>query len=174
MTMTSMLRCALAAVSIVVTACASPAAEPDESLTGTAHAALSSASATKSAYTLHARATYDAALGVTMIDVATTPLQQRPSDPDPHNSDEFIVAIVYLDPPAGPRRVLRVLTRADFAGSDQIGPGGGCIHFRLPAAVGDRLAIGGVVQLEGDPRARVAAAPLTTVVGGVWTPPSDL
>lgn len=167
------LRWALAVLLVGTSSCASAAEDPDDALVGTAQAALSASSTPRGLHALQARATFDAARGVTMVDVATTALQQRPTDPDPHNDDEFIVAMVYVDRPTG-RDVLRVLAREDFTGTNQIGPGGGCIHFSVPANVGDRLAIGGVVRVAGDSRVRVAVAPVTTVVGGVWSPPSDL
>ncbi len=167
------LRSALAVFLVGTSSCAAATEDPDDALVGTAQAALSSSSSPKGQHLLYARATYDAARGVTMVDVATTALQQQPTDPDPHNDDEFIVAMVYVDRSTG-RDVLRVLAREDFTGANQIGPGGGCIHFSVPANVGDRLAIGGVVRVAGDSRARVAVAPVTTVVGGVWSPPSDL
>ncbi len=137
--------------------------EPD--LVGQSHAALSSASTPKGAVPLYARATLDPVLGTVMVDVATTPLVPvgAPPSNDPHTDDAFKVVMVYIDRADGKRDVLRVLA------GKQIGPGGGCIHFNVVAGVGDRLFLGGVVELEGTKGARVGIAPTVTVVlPGNW------
>lgn len=140
-----------------------PTSEPD--LVGQSHAALSSKSTPKGAVQLYARATLDPALGTVMVDVATTPLVPvgTPPSNDPHTDDAFRVVMVYIDRANGARDVLRVLA------GNQIGPGGGCIHFNVVANVGDRLYVGGVVELEGSKGAKVGIAPTVTVVlPGNW------
>lgn len=144
--------------------------EAERDLVAESQAALSgssSSSVPKGATQLYARATFDVNLGVTMVDVATSPIPTLGNVPslDPHapprNQDKFLVLMVYVDR-AGRRDLLRVLGRA------QIGPGGGCIHFNIVAAEGDRLFIGGVVRLNGDkPTVGIVPAPIT-VGRGDW------
>lgn len=137
----------------------------ESDLVSASHAALSGSSMPAGAVRLYARATLDPALGTVMVDVATSPLANIGNTPigNPHTDDQFQVVMVYIDRADGRRDVLRVL------GKNQIGPGGGCIHFNVVAKLGDRLFIGGVVKLAGTKGAKVGIAPTTTVVhSGDW------
>ena len=155
--------CALAIASAGCAAEVPDSEEAEPDLVSDSHAALSGASTPKGAAQLYARATFDPNLGVTMVDVATTSLPNIGTVPttDPHNSDEFTVVMVYVERD-GRRDVLRVL------GKNQIGPGGGCIHFNIVAGVGDRLFIGGVVRINGKKGATVGVAEPVTVTNGNW------
>lgn len=139
----------------------------EDELVRSAHAALSTSNPTGVA-PLQIRATYDPALGKTMVDLTSNAFPQAPTDPDPHDDDRFLAVLVYVDRTDGRRDLVRVLTQKDYYGPNGIGPGGGCIHFNVPAAIGDRLFVGGIVKLEGETRARLAAAPLVTVTQGQW------
>jgi hypothetical protein len=137
--------------------------ESEEDLIAQSHAALSGASTPVGAVQLYARATHDSNLG-TMVDVATTPLAPigTPPSVDPHNGDQFVTIMVYVDAPGKKRDVLRVIGRS------QIGPGGGCIHFNIVATPGTVLYIGGVVKLDGQPAASIGIAAPVTVSNGDW------
>lgn len=134
----------------------------DDELVAATHAALSTASTPKGTWMLFANATHDSHTHQTMIDLDTRDPQAGGSDPH-INGDRFVSVMVYRLRDDGRRDVLTVL------GGQHIGPGGGCIHFSVPAATGDRLLIGGVVRLFDQQGARVAVAPELTVVSGEWS-----
>jgi hypothetical protein len=162
------------ASSVSALGCAATGASDDEGTdeaVQTAHAALSTKSKI-AVVPLDVRATYDAALGTTMVDLTTGRIPNAPTDPDPHNGDQFLAVLVYVDRTDGRRDLLTVVTRQEFTGPNQIGPGGGCIHFRIPALAGDRIAIGAVVRLETETRVRIGAAPVVTVAPGTWQLPT--
>lgn len=143
--------------------CAMTAEEPGEELVGQSQQALSLSSSPKNAITLWARATFDPVLGQTMMDVATSqvpPIDVVP-DHDPHTADQFLLVQVFRDRD-GKREVLEVL------GAKKIGPGGGCIHFSVPANVGDRLQVGGVVRLASSLSSTAGVATPIEVVVGDW------
>lgn len=122
------------------------------------------ASELKITYQVFGRATYDAQLNEVMVDLATTeipPIDIEPSH-DPHiSTDQFFNVRVRRIGTDGTARIISVV------GGTSIGPGGGCIHFSVPAAIGDTLAIDGVVRIGGlSPRA--AQTGLITVVSGDW------
>lgn len=164
---------AIAGTSIASLGAAGCAVAPDDEvanedeLVRSAHAALSSSNPTGLA-PLQVRATFDPALGKTMVDLTSNAFPQAPTDPDPHDGDRFLAVLVYVDRADGRRDLVRVLTQNDYYGPNGIGPGGGCIHFNVPARVGDRLFVGGIVRLEDERNARLAAAPLVTVTQGQW------
>jgi hypothetical protein len=147
---------------------AAPEQDDERDLVAEAQSALLGKKDIEIFHPLEVRATFDPQLGRTMVDLTSNAFPQQPGDPDPHDGDDFLAVLVYVDRSNGVRDLLTVLTRQDYYGRNQIGPGGGCIHFSVPAAVGDRLAIGAVVKLEGENRARIAAAPATTVEQGAW------
>ncbi|MBI2395751.1 MAG: hypothetical protein HYV09_39665 [Deltaproteobacteria bacterium] len=168
---TCTLACVLAVSSV---GCAmAPDEGPEQSnreLVGRSEQALSLSSSPKNAVPLWARATFDPVLGRTMVDVATSevpPIDVVP-DHDPHTADQFLLVQVFRDRD-GKREVLEVL------GAKKIGPGGGCIHFSVPALVGDRLQIGGVVRLANSmPPTAGVATPIEVVVGDWLNDPTVL
>lgn len=113
-------------------------------------------------YEIFARATYDANLDKVMVDLATTdipPIDTAPTH-DPHiASDRFFNVRVRLIGTDGSARLITVL------GGVQIGPGGGCIHFNVPAAVGDTLQIDSIVRIGGLGIRAGRTAPVTVTVG---------
>ncbi|MGZ3420598.1 MAG: hypothetical protein ACXVEF_34145 [Polyangiales bacterium] len=126
---------------------------------------------------LHAEAVYLPPYRAAIVDLALTPIPQPPAEADDeplHSTGEFDVVMVYDVRADGSRHVLQTLTRKDFAGANSIGPGGGCIHFFVPAHVSDRLFIGGVVRLAGETRARIGVAPVITVSNQIsGSPPNE-
>ncbi len=113
-------------------------------------------------YPIFARATYDAQLDKVMVDLATTeipPIDVSP-DHDPHiATDRFFNVRVRLVGADGTARLISAL------GGVQIGPGGGCIHFSVPANVGDTLDIDGVVRIGALGIRAARTSPITVVVG---------
>lgn len=112
---------------------------------------------------LWVRATWDAQLQTTMVDVSTSevpPIDVTPTH-DPHNGDQFlsVQAFTFRD---GKRVNLANL------GAKQIGPGGGCIHFSVPAGVGEQIYVGSIVRLEMDMKAGAGVAAPAPVVVGDW------
>lgn len=144
------------------TGCAMNAGEESEPAPlGQSQEAISLASKPKGSTQLWVRATYDAQLGQTMVDVATSsvpPIEVAP-DHDPHNGDMFLSVQAFTF------REGRRVNLATLSGR-AVGPGGGCIHFSVPAAVGEQIYVGGLVRLETEvtPRAGMAA-PVSVVVG---------
>lgn len=140
-------------------------AEPESSEpeVGKTQEALSLSSTPKLLIPLWTRATYDAQLGTTMVDVSTSqvPAIDLPPDHDPHNGDMFqmVQAFTFRD---GRRVNLATLSGV------QVGPGGGCIHFSINANLGEKIYVGAVVRLQSQsfPSAGIAAPAL--VVVGDW------
>jgi len=167
----SLTRFAFACLLVSSTGCAMNASEEnDPAPVGQTQEALSLKSSPKGAMQLWARATWDAQLQTTMVDVSTTevpPIDVVPSH-DPHNGDTFlsVQAFTFRD---GHRVNLATLSGV------QIGPGGGCIHFSVPAGVGETVYVGGIVRLTTDlaPGAGVAA-PAPVVVGDWVNDPTVL
>lgn len=138
-----------------------------------AHQTLSTASTPKGLYPLHAEAV-QLADGRVIVDLAITNIEQpvtSAEEPGLHDTGEFLAVMVYIDRAGGKRDVIEVLTPKDYYGPNSIGPGGGCIHFFVPAKLGDQLFIGGVVKLAGQTRAQIGAAPSAVVVNQI--PPND-
>ncbi len=120
---------------------------------------------------LEVAATYDDDLHAVMIDLTSNHLPEGIyENVDPHDGDYFQAVKVYLENPSTGRRVLATLGPSDYYGPKAIGPGGGCIHFRLTnVKPGDRILVGAVVALEGATGSTIAAAP-QLVINGEWTP----
>lgn len=144
-------------VAISMAGCAATVDEDDETI-ATSESALHGSFT----YTIFARATYDANLDKVMVDLATTdipPIDTAPTH-DPHiSTDRFFNVRVREIAPDGSARIMTVL------GGLQIGPGGGCIHFSVPAAVGDTLQIDSIVRVGGLGIRAGRTAPVTVVVG---------
>lgn len=144
--------------------CAMNAAdEGDPANVGQSQEALSLASSPKLAAPLWVRATWDPNLEATMVDVSTSsvpPIDVVPTH-DPHNGDKFLMvqAFTFRD---GRRVNLATLS------SVQIGPGGGCIHFSVPASIGETVYVGGVVRFQTDLAVRAGVAAPAPVVVGDW------
>jgi len=147
--------CAFAVSMAGATGCAMPADDGAGEELGQTESAL------HSTYTLYGRATYDANIGAVMVDLATTPIPEIGDAPwtNPHTADRFLNVRVWLVNGES-RRLISVL------GGTSIGPGGGCIHFNVPATTGETLQIDSVVRLTsyGTPRAG-RTAPITVQVG---------
>ena len=157
--MSSLARISIACVfALSMSGCAMNAADDEETVGTTQQAATAS-------YPIYGRATYDANLGQTMVDIATTqipPIDVEP-DHDPHIlSDRFLNVRVRLVDSTGRARIATVL------GGAQIGPGGGCIHFSVPGAVtGDTLFVDSIVRV-GSSSPRPGHTGSIAVVDGDW------
>jgi len=149
---------AIAVASAGASGCAVPADDGGDEIASTE-------SALRTTYPVYGRATYDANLGATMVDIATTqipPIDVAP-DHDPHiSSDQFFNVRVRLVGADGTARIATAL------GGAQIGPGGGCIHFNVPGAVsGDTLFVDTVVRI-GTAAPRAGHSGALAVVDGDW------
>jgi len=143
-------------LAVALSGCAVQSSEPaDDDLVRASQAALSS-SARHDLWTLYARAQYDATTDVTNVTLDTRdPLAEA----DPRIlTDRFVAVMVYRLRGDGVRDLLATLR------GEQIGPGGGCIHFKVRARAGERLLIGAVVKLTGVEGAQLAAVPDGTIV----------
>jgi len=128
---------------------------PDDIEVRATQAALS-ASPRSDLWRLYAQARFDAVKGATAVTLDT---RDPFATPDPRIlEDRYLAVFVYRDRGDGIRDALAMLR------GTQIGPGGGCIHFEAPAAVGDRLFISAVVKLAGDKGAVVGVVPDGTTV----------
>lgn len=138
----------------VLSGCAAETSEGpvDEDLARASEAALS-ASSRHDLWKLSARAVYDASNDTTAITLDT----RDPTDPR-ILTDRFIAVMVYRDRGNGVREALATLR------ANQIGPGGGCIHFQVPAKTGELLFIGAVIKLTGMQGAQLGAVPDGVVV----------
>lgn len=138
-------------------------AQEDASGVARTEQALSLASDPKGAAPLFVRATWDPQLETTMVDVSTSwvpPIDVIPTH-DPHNGDQFLSAQAFTF--RGGKRV-----NLATLGAKQIGPGGGCIHFSVPANVGELVYVGAIVSFEGDAKAGAAVGSPVPVVVGDW------
>jgi len=107
--------------------------------------------------------------GRVIVDLAFTDIPRPPTEADEeplHDTGEFFTVLVYRVAPDGWRTPIAILTRKDIVGPNAIGPGGGCIHFFVPAKAGDRLFIGGVVKPTGQGLS-IGATPVFTVQGQI-------
>jgi hypothetical protein len=155
-----------------LTACVAEHATPasEEDLSTQLHQALSSSSTPKGIVPLYAEAVYLPERRAAIVDLALTAIPQPPTEADEiplHSSGEFDVVMIYIVHADGSREVSEVLSRPDLRAPRAIGPGGGCIHFLVPARVGDRLLLGAIVRTAGEKRARIGVAPTVTVVNQI-------
>jgi hypothetical protein len=138
----------------------------DEDVVSQTSAMISAGTTPAASKTLYTRATYDAVLGKTMLDIATSPIPAIGATPDhdphasPYDQDDFLVVFVNIQR-AGKNNILSVF------GAHAIGPGGGCIHFSVAAGVGDHVTVTSVVKFAGGP-AQVAKGGDIIVLPGDW------
>jgi len=155
-TINGMTKALLVAVAIALSSCAVESSDrTDDDLVRASEAALSSAAPSKDGrWTLYANAMYDATTDLTVVNLDT----RNPTSDPRIITDRFIAVMVYRDRGDGVREAIATLR------GEQIGPGGGCIHFRVSAHAGDRLLIGAVVKLAGIEGATIAIVPDGTIV----------
>lgn len=146
---------AAAVLVAIVTGCAVQSEPTDDIELRASQAALSRAPSVD-LWRLFANATFDAVKGKSAVQLDT---RDPIAAPDPKILDDrYLAVFVYRERADGVRELLITLR------NDQIGPGGGCIHFDAPAWRGDRLFIGAVLKLAGADRAVVGVVPEGTIV----------
>jgi len=146
----------LAVIALTLAGCAVDSGDrTEDDLVRASEAALSSSPSPKKEYwTLYANATYDATTEITTVNLDT----RNPASDPRILEDRFVAITVYRERGTGAREAIAILR------GEEIGPGGGCIHFRVNAHAGDRLLIGAVVKLAGIEGATIAVVPGGTIV----------
>lgn len=156
--MNLMRKALLMAIAIALSGCTVESSDrTEDDLVRASEAALSSASSSsprRDLWTLYANAVYDATTDITTVNLDT---RNPPSDPR-IITDRFIAITVYRERGDGAREAIAALR------AEEIGPGGGCIHFKVSAHAGERLLIGAVVKLAGIQGATIAVVPGGTIV----------